>query len=381
MREPSQDEEMVPQPEIGPIPEWDKELVEEYFKWKTNKTKSRAIKKPNAGGKLWKKIQKRETEDINTVQLSSYDKKKWLTILDEITQELLRRKFRFHFNGPTTTPFEKIQIEEMLNFLSLKYPDNDFRYCDAPQSELRNQEKTEIIKESHGSVMVQHYGENKTVERARTLGEWRGMENEIIDFMKKCPTCQLQKTIRITRRVEAIIPDTPTQPNEKIAMDIFGPLPKTIDGHEYTLSIQDMLTKYLMLIPLKNAQSESIIEGLFDHFIYIYSDIFGYIRTFGALGALTAWRISMGTNGRIPTKLRIPTDIASRPILNMVWDKTATRYLFVKKYRISLSTREEWTNGEAYLPSDGDNWFTDGSKNKEKAGAGLYLWKGLWDHA
>ena len=62
----------------------------------------------------------------------------------------------------------------------------------------------------------------------------------------------------------------------------------------------------------------------------------------------------------------------SRSILNMVRDKTSTRYLFDKKYLISLSTREDWTNGEAYLPSDRDNWFTDGSKIKEKAGAGAY---------
>ena len=94
--------------------------------------------------------------------------------------------------------------------------------------------------------------------------------------------------------------------------------------------------------------------------------------TIKAVAAKAAWRISMGTNERIPTKLRIPTDIASRPILYMVRDKTATRYLFDKKYRISLSTRGERTNGEAYLPSDGDNWLTDGSKNKEKAEAGIY---------
>ena len=94
--------------------------------------------------------------------------------------------------------------------------------------------------------------------------------------------------------------------------------------------------------------------------------------TIKAVTAKAAWRISMGTNGRISRKLRIPTHIASRPILNIVKDKTSTRYLFDKKYGISLFKREEWTNGEAYLPSDGDNWFTDGSKNKEKAGAGVY---------
>ena len=96
------------------------------------------------------------------------------------------------------------------------------------------------------------------------------MENDVIKFVKKGPVCQLQKTTRMKRKIEAIIPDTPTNPNDKIAMDIFGPLPITTSGNEYILSIQDQLTKYLMLIPLRNAESQSIIEGLFDYFIYIF---------------------------------------------------------------------------------------------------------------
>ena len=33
---------------------------------------------------------------------------------------------------------------------------------------------------------------------------------------------------------------------------------------------------------------------------------------------------------------------------------------------------EDWKVGRAHLPGDGDNWFADGSKNKESAGAGFY---------
>ena len=94
--------------------------------------------------------------------------------------------------------------------------------------------------------------------------------------------------------------------------------------------------------------------------------------TIKTVSAKAAWRISMGASGKILTKLWIPSDIVSRPILNMVRDKTATRNLFDKKYRISLSTKKKWTNDEANFPSDGDNWFTDGFKIKEKAGAGIY---------
>ena len=60
------------------------------------------------------------------------------------------------------------------------------------------------------------------------------------------------------------------EPNDKIAMDIFSPLPVTSQGNEYISSIQDMITKYLVLIPLKDTLSETIIEHLFDYFIYIF---------------------------------------------------------------------------------------------------------------
>ena len=53
-------------------------------------------------------------------------------------------------------------------------------------------------------------------------------------------------------------------------------------------------------------------------------------------------------------------------------DRTSPRYLFDKRYKISLSTVEDWRVGRAHLPGDGDNWFTDGSKNREGAGAGVY---------
>ena len=53
-------------------------------------------------------------------------------------------------------------------------------------------------------------------------------------------------------------------------MDIFGPLPTTQTGNNYILSIQYQLTIYLILIPLKDAEAESIIEGLFDHYIHMF---------------------------------------------------------------------------------------------------------------
>ena len=57
--------------------------------------------------------------------------------------------------------------------------------------------------------------------------------------------------------------------------------------------------------------------------------------------------------------------------MKMVTDRTSPRYRFDKKYEISLSTMEDWEEGRANLPDDGDNWFADGSKDREGAEAGV----------
>ena len=64
-----------------------------------------------------------------------------------------------------------------------------------------------------------------------------------------------KKLTRIRPKVEVVIPDIPVEPNYKIAMNIFGPLPLTTKGNEYILTIQDMLKKYLLLILMKNIQA------------------------------------------------------------------------------------------------------------------------------
>ena len=58
--------------------------------------------------------------------------------------------------------------------------------------------------------------------------------------------------------------------------------------------------------------------------------------------------------------------------MKMVRDRKTPRYLCDKSYKVSLSTMEDWRVGRAHLPGDGHNWFPNGSKNREGAGAGVY---------
>lgn len=49
-----------------------------------------------------------------------------------------------------------------------------------------------------------------------------------------------------------------------------GPLPTSRDGHSYILTIQDLLTKYSIAIPLKHAGAIDVADALINEFICIY---------------------------------------------------------------------------------------------------------------
>ena len=66
----------------------------------------------------------------------------------------------------------------------------------------------------------------------------------------------------------------------------------------------------------------------------------------------------------ISKKMRTTDSIAKRLIKKMARDRMSPRYLFDKKYKVSLSLMEEWKEGRAHLSGDGDHWFADGSKNR-----------------
>jgi len=67
-----------------------------------------------------------------------------------------------------------------------------------------------------------------------------------------------------------ILTDTSGTAFDKISMDIVGPLPITEGGHSYILTIQDLLTKYLVAVPLKQATLAEIAEALVEKFINLY---------------------------------------------------------------------------------------------------------------
>ncbi|KAL6423911.1 hypothetical protein ACFW04_010386 [Cataglyphis niger] len=96
------------------------------------------------------------------------------------------------------------------------------------------------------------------------------MKKDIQNCIQRCRQCQLKKLTRIKTKQPMVITDTPGSAFDKVSLDIVGPLPITNTGNQYILTMQDLLTKYSVAVPLREVTSLAIADALTKNFICIY---------------------------------------------------------------------------------------------------------------
>lgn len=131
------------------------------------------------------------------------------------------------------------------------------------------EQREDIIKENHTSTISGHKGITKTYHRISLKYNWSGMRKDVQNFIRACQNCQLKKLVRTKTKQPMMLTDTPKAAFDKISMDIMGPVTSRA-GHSYILTIQDLLTKYFVAIPLKRAGAIDVADALVYEFICIY---------------------------------------------------------------------------------------------------------------
>jgi len=126
-----------------------------------------------------------------------------------------------------------------------------------------------IIRECHTFSVGEHKGISKIVARIRHKYFWKNMKARIEKFIQTCSSCQKKKLVRVKPKQPLIIIDTPVDAFDKVSMDILGPLLITKNGNEYSLTIQDLLTKYFVAVPLIRANSEQIAKLLSHNVLFV----------------------------------------------------------------------------------------------------------------
>jgi hypothetical protein len=120
--------------------------------------------------------------------------------------------------------------------------------------------------EGHGAILSGHDAVNKTYLRITDSYYWPGIKVDIADHIKSCLQCQLRK-----KKAPCPVPLHPLpltdQPNQRVHVDLFGPLKVSAHANKHILVITDAFTKYAEVIAIPDKQAITVANEIFTHWI------------------------------------------------------------------------------------------------------------------
>ena len=103
--------------------------------------------------------------------------------------------------------------------------------------------------------MAGHLGKKKTAERVKKRFYWPTLHKDVENYCKTCEECQKYSPGRGTR-VPLVPLSIMTEPFQRIAMDVVGPLPMIRMGNKYILVVCDYATRFPEAFALKSIDAE-----------------------------------------------------------------------------------------------------------------------------
>ena len=104
-----------------------------------------------------------------------------------------------------------------------------------------------------------HQGSARILNALRRKFWWKGMRMNVKYHISNCITCS--KNLPNMSCHPQLHLEVAKIPFACIAMDTIGKLPTTSSGNKYALTCIDMLTSYVIAIPMLNKTADSIIEA------------------------------------------------------------------------------------------------------------------------
>ena len=122
-----------------------------------------------------------------------------------------------------------------------------------------------VLNLAHTHMLAGHFGCKKTFGRLCSKFLWPRMWMEVKNYVRTCVGCQ-----KAGRKDKARAPLQPLQcesePFSKVAFDLVGPLPRSVNGYRYILTMMDLYTKFPAAIPLKRVDNVTVIDAMMEVF-------------------------------------------------------------------------------------------------------------------
>ena len=130
--------------------------------------------------------------------------------------------------------------------------------------------RARILKAAHWSKDAGHGGEARTAERVMLSYWWPGIHSETKEFVASCPRCQMAKA-KLPPPAELQPLPICDGPNQRVHLDLMGPLKVSSGGRKYILVITDAFTKYTELAALTSKETQEVARAFFERWIIRFS--------------------------------------------------------------------------------------------------------------
>jgi transposase InsO family protein len=111
------------------------------------------------------------------------------------------------------------------------------------------------------SLLGAHLGVRKTIWKIRAHFAWKGMDNEIESKIHVCQVCSRSKPAQNTR-LGLLSSDVAERPMQKLFIDFVGKFPHSNVGNTVILVGVDAFSKFVWLIPLREATTKATVKAL-----------------------------------------------------------------------------------------------------------------------
>ena len=123
-----------------------------------------------------------------------------------------------------------------------------------------------VLEQLHNSVTAGHLGVQKLQAKVKDRFYWLGWFGDVKRWCQECVDCGSQKTSGAQPRapLQSIVA---SRPFERVALDILGPLPETLNKNKYILVIGDYFSKWTESFPIPNQEAQTVAKVLVEQWV------------------------------------------------------------------------------------------------------------------
>ena len=129
--------------------------------------------------------------------------------------------------------------------------------------------REEVMKCVHGSKLTGHYRYRRTIARMKGKYWWKGWQNDLTNFLRKCVPCTVAEDRKPGRQAR-LEKTHPRRRFSHVAFDIQSITPKTDAGNTKVIAIIDVFTRYVRALAIPDEKGETIAKILIEEWISIF---------------------------------------------------------------------------------------------------------------